>query len=104
MSKWSSIFQYYLLQTLPTGTGPGSVGAADGETPQERMSKLYQEELSRLMQSQQRARLQASDKAANPPELPGLPGLFPGKAFSLFLSLENSSSSCHHEDENFDVQ
>ena len=86
MSKWSSIFQYYLLQTLPTGTGPGSVGAADGETPQERMSKLYQEELSRLMQSQQRARLQASDKAANPPELPGLPGLFPGKAFSLFPS------------------
>ena len=91
MSKWSSIFQYYLLQTLPTGTGPGSVGAADGETPQERMSKLYQEELSRLMQSQQRARLQGGGGADKPPvapELPGLPGLFPGLGmFTLFKNL-----------------
>ena len=52
------------------------------------MSKLYQEELSRLMQSQQRARLQGGDKP--PPELPGLPGLFPGLAGGLFQRAQQS--------------
>ena len=56
-----------------------ATNATEGETPQERMSKLYQEELSRLMQSQQRARLQGGgDKPPIAPELPGPPGLFPG--------------------------
>merc|ERR550532_363634 len=62
-------------QTLPSGN--------EGETPQERMSKLYQEELSRLMQSQKRAALQGAGAPVGPPvapEIPGLPGLFPGLA------------------------
>ena len=62
-----------------------ATNATEGETPQERMSKLYQEELSRLMQSQQRARLQGGgDKPPIAPELPGLPGLFPGLGMFTF--------------------
>merc|ERR550532_1093074 len=81
-------------QTLPSGN--------EGETPQERMSKLYQEELSRLMQSQKRAALQGAgapvgpgsdaNKMGNgPPDLPpGLPGLFPGLAGGLFQRAQQS--------------
>lgn len=68
-----------------------TTNTTEGETPQERMSKLYQEELSRLMQSQQRARLQGGGGADKPPvapELPGLPGLFPGLGmFTFFKNL-----------------
>ena len=65
-----------------------ATNATEGETPQERMSKLYQEELSRLMQSQQRARLQGGgDKPPIAPELPGLPGLFPGLGMFTFCLL-----------------
>ena len=81
------------MQTLPSGN--------EGETPQERMSKLYQEELSRLMQSQKRAALQGAgapvpgsdaNKMGNgPPDLPpGLPGLFPGLAGGLFQRAQQS--------------
>ena len=65
------------------------------------MSKLYQEELTRLMQSQQRGRPQGGpggapgagpgDKAAGQlPELPGLPGLFPGLTGGLFQRAQQS--------------
>ena len=68
-----------------------TTNTTEGETPQERMSKLYQEELSRLMQSQQRARLQGGGGADKPPvapELSGLPGLFPGLGmFTFFKNL-----------------
>ena len=43
------------------------------------MSKMYQEELQRLIQSQQRARLPGAADGKGPlPELAALPGLFPG--------------------------
>ena len=51
------------------------------------MSKLYQEELTKLMQSQQRARL--GDKGQLP-EIPGLPGLFPGLTGGLFQRAQQS--------------
>ena len=78
------------MQTLPSGN--------EGETPQERMSKLYQEELSRLMQSQKRAALQGaggpvvpgSEGPKNPDMPPGLPGLFPGLAGGLFQRAQQS--------------
>ena len=78
---------YFILQTLPTS------GGNEGETPQERMSKLYQEELSRLMQSQKRALQGASAPGAEggKNDLPAaLPGLFPGLAGGLFQRAQQS--------------
>ena len=68
------------------------------------MSKLYQEELQRLMQSQQRGKMlgnAAGVGAGAPgenkigvggqlPELPGLPGLFPGLTGGLFQRAQQS--------------
>ena len=76
---------YFILQTLPTS------GGNEGETPQERMSKLYQEELSRLMQSQKRALQGASAPPEGKNDLPAaLPGLFPGLAGGLFQRAQQS--------------
>ncbi len=73
---------------LPLPQPPSGEG---GDSPQDRMAKLYQEELSKLMQSQQRARLQGSgDKPGSQPDLPGLPGLFPGLAGGLFQRAQQS--------------
>ena len=78
-----------ISQTLP---GSGS----EGETPQERMSKLYQEELSRLMQNQKRALLGSAGPGSSPDkpspaDLPaGLTGLFPGLAGGLFQRAQQS--------------
>ena len=75
---------YFILQTLPTS------GGNEGETPQERMSKLYQEELSRLRQSQKRA-LQGASAPEGKNDLPAaLPGLFPGLAGGLFQRAQQS--------------
>ena len=71
------------------------------------MSKLYQEELQRLMQSQQRGKMLGNAAAAGAglgapggenkagpggqlPELPGLPGLFPGLTGGLFQRAQQS--------------
>ncbi len=73
---------------LPPSLDPG----ADPDSPQDRMAKLYQEELSKLMQSQQRARLQSGDSSQKQPDLPGLPGLFPGLAAGgLFQKAQQSA-------------
>ena len=84
---------------------PSTPGAPDGsnnegESTQERMSKIYQEELQRLMQSQQRSKLLGNaggagdqNKAGQLPELPGLPGLpglFPGLTGGLFQRAQQS--------------
>lgn len=77
----------------PLSMGGGvttNASLTDGDSAQERMSKLYQEELSRLMQSQQRARLTGGDNKGQLPELPGLPGLFPGLTGGLFQRAQQS--------------
>ena len=51
---------------------------------------MYQEELSRLIQSQQRARLPGSSDKGQLPDLPGLPGLFPGLTGGLFQRAQQS--------------
>ena len=62
------------------------------------MSKLYQEELQKLMQSQQRGKLagaaglgdQKPGQLPELPGLPGLPGLFPGLTGGLFQRAQQS--------------